>query len=305
MPTLCFVVLFLFQQPAAATLPPEPRWTFNIDALASLPPDTLIMATSLYEQFHYSGFPSIMVSQDRGQTWRRHHFKGRLGNFSNFTTFGDRYAWFTLETLFEGSGFITGMVRTTDGGQTWQFIELGELSATKVILFHFFTPKRGMLITYTSLMSYPNKPQVTVYNTKNGGKTWRKEISSTESKHWDLDQEVIHTYTLETQPTLLYEPLQEYNGTKEFLGNFGVVTWHNETRIGLEINYVRDGKEGGFLFDCDQNQHLDRTTYTLTPGLGERVTDVDEKGNAGSTPRHELGARWWYNEFDPDRKRKE
>ncbi len=52
----------------------------------------------------------------------------------------------------------------------------------------------------------------------------------------------------------------------------------------------------------DKNQHLDRKTFTLKPGLGQRVTDVGEKGQAGSNQSHEYGAMWWHKEFDPNRK---
>ncbi len=246
MANLCFAIVLFFLQPTNADTK-APALIFNLTAVTSLPPDTLIMGASLYNNFYDKGFPSIMVSGDRGKTWRRHHFKGEIGNFFTFATFGDRYAWFLLETGYEGNDFITGMVCTKDGGKTWQFVDIGEISADQVVLFHFFTPTEGMLITYTSEKSPHGQPSVAVAKTNNGGATWQTENASTESAQWALEREVIDTVSLPVQPTYLYAAPESYGERLHFRPNLGLELNSNEQQTGLKIKFVRDGRNDGFI----------------------------------------------------------
>src|SRR4029078_11273906 len=145
-----------------------------------------------------------------------------------------------------------GVYKTTDGGDTWQFIGLYEAGQIGAVRIHPTNPD----VVWGSAMgdAFKANPQRGVFKTSDGGKTWRKVLYISDT---------VGAMDVELQPgtpnVVSDAELQPGNPTV-------VYAWmsHLERKPWTIIS---GGKDGGFYKSTDGGEHFTKITAGLPSAL--------------------------------------
>lgn len=151
-----------------------------IDSMTTLP-GNMVFIGGRYHDGANTIHPVLLISRDSGKTWEHNNsFTFSGSGFQSFRTHGSLFVWGLVVFRQEGSEIPQYLVRSSDGGNTWQTIpvnlnqDIGTLCRIKN--FNFFNPNNGIII----LAGIAG--QTILYKTENGGDTWEPVWESQENQ---------------------------------------------------------------------------------------------------------------------------
>lgn len=156
----------------------------NIHEITSLAGGEIFLGGSYYANAS-TMHTVLLVSQDGGHTWKDAGIKFSGSGVKNFQTFGLNHVWAISTYLTEGCNSPEDLLYSTDAGKSWSAVSLNFIEQMQPLewiqYFQFFDNLRGLLIISGSM--YVDR----IYTTFDGGKTWKKIMTSHNNPHIEPD----------------------------------------------------------------------------------------------------------------------
>ena len=125
-------------------------------------------ATSGWALVGSPGALHLMLTDDAGATWRDGTPSAMVPN--PWVDFLDANHGWVLQAMASDAGFMSSILRTSDGGRHWSMVPLPVQAYTWAAI-SFVTTEAGCFVVTTT--AYP-KSQTTAYKTTDGGSTWQR-----------------------------------------------------------------------------------------------------------------------------------
>jgi hypothetical protein len=144
-----------------------------LEEMISLPGNTIILGG----QYHYAPrtlHPTLLISQDGGLTWKEPDWVWQFEGCGilNLRKFGSTHIWGLVTYLVEGCSIPENLIRSTDGGKTWDVVSLGFFKQLNPLEwtgeFRFYDERHGLLTIDGSTGI------LRTYTTTDGGLMWKE-----------------------------------------------------------------------------------------------------------------------------------
>jgi hypothetical protein len=153
--------------------------------METLPDNWILLAGYFQAQLSQRMLPALVVSFDRGNTWKRSHFNFPGERIEFMTTNGLANVWLFLAEYNEGTITAKRLLQSVDGGKTWHQIIITLETPTAPIAwptdFKMLDKQFGKISYANSLGGH------TEYYTNDGGSSWKRLWHSAGDPNIDRD----------------------------------------------------------------------------------------------------------------------
>ena len=163
---------------------------------------------------------ALLYTEDAGHTWKQKYDFSDKYRTAKLSFYDSKNGW-VLATLKGGSNKVL-ILKTTDGGDTWETLDIPEVEPWSTDFFKFFDADHGMMVT-----TKVNQ----IYRTEDGGKTWKESVQERLNGRYQYffvsNNEGWLTHTTFDQSTYAVDlsQLKKDESTWESLGRVGSNTY--------------------------------------------------------------------------------